>query len=100
MQADSAINAASETVNSDLVAQMNAKIVKDKQKYEAKEKKFKGAITQIAAEMQQLEEKNQELQIQTETMQQEFSEKLNQKNQKESLDAEESTEKSETLGAL
>ena len=30
-------------------------------------------------------------------MQQEFSEKLNQKNQKESLDAEESTE---TLGAL
>ena len=51
MQADSAINAASETVNSDLVAQMNAKIVKDKQKYEAKEKKFKGAITQIAAEM-------------------------------------------------
>ena len=33
-------------------------------------------------------------------MQQEFSEKLNQKNQKESLDAEESTEKNETLGAL
>ena len=55
MQVSNAIEEASGAVNSEVLEQMKAKITKEKQKYEAKEKKFKGAIEALAAENKKLE---------------------------------------------
>ena len=58
MQVSNAIEEASGTVNSEVLEQMKAKITKEKQKYEAKENKFKGAIEALAAENKKLEQIN------------------------------------------
>ena len=58
MQVSNAIEEASGAVNSEVLEQMKAKITKEKQKYEAKENKFKGAIEALAAENKKLEQIN------------------------------------------
>ena len=58
VQANKAIQEVSNTLNSEVIEQMKAKILKDRQKYENKEKKLKGAIEALAAEKQKLEQIN------------------------------------------
>ena len=79
MQANNAIQEASGAVNSEVLEQMKAKITKEKQKYEAKEKKFKGAIEALAAENKKLEQINLMHTDNQETRSQDLEKKLAEK---------------------
>ena len=66
-------------MNSEVLEQMKAKITKEKQKYEGKEKKFKGAIEALAAENKKLEQINLMHTDNQETRSQDLEKKLAEK---------------------